>query len=450
MSLPSQIAAGLRGLVSSGGLAAGDRVPSTRDLARQLGVSRGSVVTAYEQLISEGFLVSSQGAPTVVNPGLRALSAKAAAPHTPRRSTTGNRLSLKPASGHAGTIRPAAWRRAWREAAAEPAGRIDKAGQPELRGAIAEHLRLSRGLAADPDDVLVTGGSREGLLLILMSLGRNLRVGVEDPGHPGLRTIIPLAGHTAVTCPTDEDGVIIGALPRDLDAILVTPSHLYPTGASMPATRRAELLDWAARRGIAVIEDDFNSELRYSVAPQPTLATVASGATVITLGTFSTLLSRQLSAGYVVSDAATVRTLASTRESLGMPVSPVTQRAIASLLAGGYVRRNTRAVHKELARRKEVLRIDVLPNLRLLGATVLQREDSLGADVLVTFAERADRESFAAWMERRGVDYGQVSAPGGDGFILSFGHLEDTDFARAVAILSGSRGETHRPLSPRE
>lgn len=436
-SLPSQIATGMRGLVGSGTLVAGDQVPSTRELATQLGVSRGSVVTAYDQLRAEGFLVSSQGSATRINPDLRPVAVKPVSAHraTVTRSPA-NRLTLKPSSGHAGIIRPAAWRRAWREAAAAPAGAIDKAGQPELRAAIAAHLRLARGLAADPDNVLVTGGSREGLMLILMSLGRNLRVGVEDPGHPGLRNVIPLAGHTAVTCPTDSDGVIIPGLPANLDAILVTPSHLYPTGTSMPATRRAELLDWAAHAGVVVIEDDFNSELRYRVTPQPTLATLATDATVITLGTFATLLSRQLSAGYVVSDTATARSLGEIRKTLGMPVSPVTQRAIASLLASGHVRRTTKAVHRELARRREILSTEVIPALEQRGAVSGKSKNSPEADLLLTFSGHAERERFTAWIHGCGIECGKVDTGKGEAFLLSFGHLENAEFTRAVKLLT--------------
>ncbi|WP_291313570.1 PLP-dependent aminotransferase family protein [Corynebacterium sp. UBA2622] len=439
--LPVQIAAGMRELVSTGRLAAGDRVPSTRDLAARLGVSRGSVVSAYDQLLSEGFLLSSQGAPTIIHPEL------VAGPRlpTPRPRTTGPRpargparISLKPSSANAGTIRPAAWRRAWRVAAAEPASGVDKSGEPALRHAIADHLRLSRGLAVDPDDVLVTGGSREGLLLILMALGHGLRVGVEDPGHPGLCSVIPLAGHSAVTCGTDEMGVVVAELPEDLDALLVTPSHLYPLGGPMPAPRRSALIEWAAGSGTVLIEDDFNAELRYRVSPQPTLSTVAGEAAVVTLGTFSTLLSRQLAAGYVVADADTIDMLRETRELLGMPVSAVTQRAIAHLLAGGYVRRNTRSVHSQLLRRREVIRERVLPALLTAGATVLGASEGVGADVAIAFTGAGEKARFERFLASCGLICSSLPARGTgreEGFILSFAHLKDEEFTCAVDLL---------------
>lgn len=441
--LPVQIAAGMRGLVSTGRLSAGDTVASTRELARQLGVSRGTVVSAYDQLLSEGFLLATQGAPTRIHPDLARAGSPGPAAHAPRpRGRAGRVVSLKPSSGHAGTIRPAAWRRAWREAAAEPAARVDKAGQPELRTAIASHLLLARGLAVDAGDVVVTGGSREGLLLILMSLGRSLRVGVEDPGHPGLRRVIPVAGHTPVTCRTDAGGLVVSDLPADLDALLVTPSHLYPLGGSMPASRRAELLDWAARTGCVLIEDDFNTELRYRVSPQPTLATLASEARVLTLGTFSTLLSTQLSAGYVVAGQAMAATLRGTREVLGMPVSPVTQRAIANLLDGGYVRRNTRAVHSRLARRREVLGDAICPALEALGANAIEKDASTGVDLAVRFPTPAAEERVVDWLAARGIECGKIGASESGGLIMSFAHLDDDDFERVRNEFSSV--STHR------
>lgn len=437
--IPAQIATGIRSAVAAGTLAPGDAVPSTRALAEQIGVSRGSVVTAYDQLIGEGYLLSRQGAPTRIHPELAVVpdpgaQRRSAAPPRPPRAT----ISLKPTPGVAGAIRPAAWRKAWREAAAQPGGGVDKAGEPELRTAVAEHLRLARGMTVAPEQIVVTGGSREGLMCILHALGPALRVGVENPGHPGLRRVIPLGGHEAVACATDGAGVVVKQLPDDLDALLVTPSHLYPLGGAMPAARRTELLEWAARTGTALIEDDFNTELRYRIAPQPTLSTLGSAADVLTLGTFSTLLSRELAAGYVVASPATAERLREVRGVLGVPVSAVTQRAIAQLLESGVARRNSRAAHHGLARRRSVLGERVLPALAAAGAQARIAESD-GADIVVRFPAAADRDRFEGGLRERGVECGHESAlwtGGGDALILSFGHLTDEDFATAVAAVA--------------
>lgn len=456
LPLPAQIAASVRAAVASGVLTPGDELPSTRAAAQQAGVSRGTVVAAYDQLAGEGYLLLAQGAPTRVHPQLRVAAAGGGggAEGGGGAGAGGGKggvdkrnappaLSLRPTGGDIGAISAAAWRRAWREASADPAApgrRFDPAGEPELRGAIAEHLRLARGVSVDPSRVLVTGGSREGLLLILMSLGRELRVGVEEPGHPGLRRVIPLAGHVVVGCATDADGVKVARLDPGLDALLVTPAHLYPIGGSMPATRRAELIDWAAATGTVLIEDDFNAELRYRIAPQPPLA--ALGTEVVTLGTFSTLLSKELSAGYVVAPAGGADALLEVRRVLGMPVSAVTQRAIAHLLRSGTVRRTTRAAHARVARRRRVLEVEVLPALRRVPGAEVRMSAPSGVEVQLLFDAPEPRTTFHAALQAAGLAPGAVESlwSAGDGIVMSFAHLSDAEFTQAVELVRGVAG----------
>ena len=447
--LPAQVTTAIRTAITEGELQPGDEVPSTRELARLAGISRGSVVTAYDQLISEGYLLASQGSPTRVHPDLPAGAPSGidAPPFRPKVEQPRKLISLKPSSGHAGAVRPAAWRQAWREAAAEPSIAVDSAGQPELRRAIAEHLRLARGLAVTEDRIVVTGGSREGLMLILLTLARrqhHLRVGVEDPGHPGLRRVIPTAGHDAVPCAVDEYGVNVQLLPDKLDALLVTPAFQYPLGASMPAARRSELLAWAHEKGTALIEDDFNAELRYRLAPQPPLAALNHQADVFTLGTFSTLLSRNLSAGYVVTPPAFAEGVQQTRKVLGMPVSAVTQLAVARLLQNGHVRRNTKAVRNRLARRRAIIHTDLVPALEASGAHVNEMAESNGVDLTLNFDSPTHRNQFADKLRSHGIECGRLeslwSSRDGrtEGLIMSFAHLSDHDFDIVLRALAGN------------
>lgn len=432
--IPAQIAAGIRDAVATGALSPNDAIPSTRALAEQLGVSRGSVVTAYDQLEGEGYLLTSQGAPTRIHPDLTVTApVPVRSGGTPVQRPAKAQFSLKPSPGNSGAIRPATWRKAWRVAATEPANSVDKSGEIELRHAVSEHLRLARSMRVLPDQIVVTGGSREGLMCILYALGPELRVGVEDPGHPGLKRVIPLGGHTVVECATDPDGIVVSELPDTLDALLVTPSHLYPFGGAMPAARRVELLEWAARTETVVIEDDFNTELRYRISPQPALSSLATRADVLTLGTFSTLLSRELAAGYVVASPATAEVLREVRSILGMPVSSVTQRAIAYLLNDGVARRSSRAVHRGLAKRREVLNERLVP---LVNGAELAPGD--GADLAVHFDTRKERDAFEQRLLEAGVESGHESAlwtNGGDGLLLSFAHLSASDFDHAVEIV---------------
>ncbi|AQQ15242.1 HTH-type transcriptional regulatory protein GabR [Corynebacterium glaucum] len=452
LPLPAQIAAAVRTAVADGLLQPGDAVPSTRVAAQQAGVSRGTVVAAYDQLISEGYLLASQGAPTRINPelqvtdpGPRAVRVKRSVDKHPPL------ISLKPGAGGAGAISPAAWRRAWREAAAEPATagqRADPAGEPELREAIAEHLRLARGVTVDPAHVVVTGGSREGLLLILMSLGKGLRVGVEDPGHPGLRKVIPLAGHEVEACRSDAGGVVVSELDPGLNALLVTPAHLYPFGGTMPAPRRAQLIEWAARTNTVVIEDDFSAELRYRITPHPPLAALGGNAEVITLGTFSTLLSKEVSAGYVVASGLSGEALLDVRKVLGMPVSTVTQRAVAELLRSGAVRRVTRVTHSRVAQRRAVIESSALTTLQSLpGATV--RLSDAGAEVQLLFDDPLHHDSFNRTLRAEGFECAVVQPlpSGGGGVVMAFAHLADHEFndavravRRACGVAGGSGG----------
>ncbi|MBP3947503.1 PLP-dependent aminotransferase family protein [Corynebacterium sp. Marseille-P3884] len=451
--LTTQVAASIRSAISSGALRPGDEVPSTRVLARQAGVSRGTIVTAYDQLISEGYLTATQGAPTRVNPSLPDTDSRSAQPVPPTPSakaiprpprSSPSVISLKPSSGHAGAIRPAAWRQAWREAAADPAVVTEPTGQQQLRQAIAEHLRMGRGLNVDKRDVVVTGGTREGLVLVLTAVagGNRLRVGVEDPGHPGLRNVIPLTGHTSVPCPVDDAGVNLDTLPNDLDVLLVTPSYQYPLGASMPATRRRALLDWAAETDTVIIEDDFNAELRYRTSPVPPLAALQTSAHVVTLGTFSTLLTRSVAAGYVASTSPPAEDIRRTRAVMGMPVAAVTQLAIAHLLRNGHVRRNTKAVHNRLAKRREIVAAEIIPQLLRHGATVTEMAESNGVDLAVTFPSPSARDTFARQLADQGIESGRLDALWSgrdDGLVVSFAHLSESDFRKVLEVMrSGS------------
>ena len=303
---------------------------------------------------------------------------------------------------------------------------------------------MGRGLNVDKRDVVVTGGTREGLVLVLTAVagGNRLRVGVEDPGHPGLRNVIPLTGHTSVPCPVDDAGVNVDALPNDLDVLLVTPSYQYPLGASMPATRRRALLDWAVETDTVIIEDDFNAELRYRTSPVPPLAALQTSAHVVTLGTFSTLLTRSVAAGYVASTSPLAEDIRRTRAVMGMPVAAVTQLAIAHLLRNGHVRRNTKAVHNRLAKRRKIVAAEIIPQLTRHGATVTEMAESNGVDLAVTFPSPSARDTFARQLADQGIESGRLDALWSgrdDGLVVSFAHLSESDFRTVLEVMrSGS------------
>ncbi|WP_171004172.1 PLP-dependent aminotransferase family protein [Kocuria sp. 2SI] len=406
LPLPVQLADGIRSQVASRALAPGDALPSTRLLASRLGVSRGTVVSAYDQLIGEGYLRAEQGRPTTVHPGLERIhpstpaslpgSAPSPSPGSPssfgpapRTSGFGegpiphpapvaddavdglpvreeHLLDLRPGQPDTSRVEGPAWRAAWRHAAGQSLPvRPDPAGQGVLRRASAEHLRLMRALPASPDRLVITAGAREGLSLLLGTLsarsGRaRLRVGVETPGYPTLRAAVEALGHERVACPVDDDGLRVDLLPAGDDApdvLIVTPSHQYPLGGSLSLQRRLELLEWAQRHDVLIVEDDFDSELRYVGAPLPTLSALdPTGASVALLGTFSALLSPALATGYLVLPDPWLDPVLERRRQLGVPVSALTQAAIAHLLDSGYLRRHTRRMRSVYARRRDRIR----------------------------------------------------------------------------------------------
>ena len=391
-TLPGRIVEEVRARIAAGSLRPGDRLDSTRVAAARHGVSRGTVVAAYEQLTGEGYLVTSRSG-TRVNPRLPNLSLTpvpgAAPPQTadsaqpgddfsrgeaPARSATppgrgtgaAAPLLLTPGVPDTAPLTSTAWRRAWRSAAADPCLGYSAPGSPRLVAAIAEHVRLSRSIAAG--HVVVTAGARDGMRLVLSALAargadaptRRLTVAVENPGYPSLRAVPERLGHRVVPVGVNAGGVDLAALDalRPIpDAVLVTPSHQYPLGAAMSAERRFALLRWAARAGVVVIEDDYDSELRYVGEPLPALAGLDTTGSVVTLGSFAKNLSPGLGLGFlVVPERLRAGVLAAAKA--GTPVSGIVQDAAANFLIEGGLRRHTARMRRAYRRRRDIF-VDV-------------------------------------------------------------------------------------------
>ena len=226
--LPRQLADELRTAIGSGLVIAGEPVPASRALAQRLGVSRGTVVAAYDQLLAEGYLLGRVGHGTVVNPALREVHPPSTSrgPAEQTAPTRARVVDLRPGQPWTADVVNAGWRAAWRRAAARPLAPLPVAGLPELRTEIADHLRRMRGVRRAADHVLVTAGARDGLGLLLAMLGTGRTVGVEDPGYPSLRRVPPRLGSTVMPLPTDDAGLVCDDLPTGSDAphvVVVTP-----------------------------------------------------------------------------------------------------------------------------------------------------------------------------------------------------------------------------------
>lgn len=487
--LPRQLAAELRRLIGEGVVRPGEALPSTRALAERLTVSRGTVVAAYDQLLAEGYLAASTGGSTRVNPGLAEVHPRMA--RAPRPSPSAGppvarvgsvpvpTIDLRPGRPSEDRIVTPAWRTAWREAAARPFDPDhDDLGAFALRREIASHLRRMRAVVREPEQVVVTSGGREGLTLLLHALAGGHRdgfrnavrghaeatadpaaavaipvtpapvpapsrsvVGVEDPGYPSLRRVPERLGWDVVPLAADEHGLVVDALPTGdaPELVIVTPSHQYPLGGSLPVDRRLGLLAWARRHRAWVVEDDYDSELRYTSQPLPALAALddPDDPRVVTLGTFSTTLSPGLGAGYLLLPDPLVESVRAVRADLGQPVSLVVQQALAAYLARGDLRRHTQRM-RHLYRRRRARVVEAFAGVA--GVRVSPMDGGLHA---VVETRREEAEVLAA-ARARGVLVAALSAywaggsarpSGRQGIVFGFGAVSDQDLNRGLAVL---------------
>lgn len=386
------VVARVRDLVDRGVLRDGDRVPSTRAMAAELGVARGTVVAAYDQLDGEGWIRTRPGAAAVVVAGTATAAsagragaaaagaagaagadasasvpapAPAAVSPRGRRASAGARvIDARPGIPAVTSIAPRDWRAAWRAAAEAPLrnGLSDPLGLPEFRTQVAAQLGLLRGFAPDLDRVVVTAGTSDAISTategLRNHLGRAPRVAVEDPGYPTGRRAVVSAGGVVVGVPVDERGLDLAALAAlpAVDAVVVSPTHQYPLGSVMPVARRRALLDWAGRTGTLIVEDDYDSEFRHRGLPVPALAALDTSGSVLHLGGFSKTLDPRLRCAWMVLPGvggARVEALTAARRARGPVVAEPVQVALAWLLRSGAFRRHLGRVRREAAHRRD-------------------------------------------------------------------------------------------------
>ncbi|MFJ4221721.1 PLP-dependent aminotransferase family protein [Curtobacterium luteum] len=507
----AQVVARVRALVDSGVLRDGDRVPSTRAMAAELGVARGTVVAAYDQLDGEGYIRTRQGAAAVVVGGAAtAPSAEGgratggggraaggggqAAPAGDRDTGGGDRATggggratggggraapaVDRATGGGGRAAPPAlrraappsstavldarpgipavtaisqrdWRAAWRAAADAPLrnGLSDPLGLPELRTQIAAQLGLTRGFSPDPERVVVTAGTSDAISVVTEGLrtllGRSPRVAVEDPGYPTGRRAVTSAGGTVLGVPVGADGLDLDALAGlpPVDAVMVTPTHQYPLGSVMPVARRRSLLDWAARTGTLVLEDDYDSEFRHRGSPVPALAALDRAGSVLHLGGFSKTFDPRLRCSWLVLPAAeddrSAAVLAA-RRARGPVVAEPVQVAVAHLLRSGALRRHLGRVRRDAAHRRE----QVLARVGASGDAGLEaRALDGGLHAVVTWPGPATGRAVVDRMAAHGVlvaaldDYALRPGSLPTGVVLGYGALTSTELDRVLGLL---------------
>ncbi|MGN6480513.1 MocR-like pyridoxine biosynthesis transcription factor PdxR [Luteibacter sp.] len=367
LSLSAQIADGIRDAIRDGRLAPGTRLPSWNDLAAQLGVARGTVRMAYEELADGQFVVPSGAAGTRV---ARRVPASRPEPEPIRtRAPFGgypvghtSALPFQVGVPSADLFPAALWSRllgqAARETAAAPADYPDPRGEPNLRAGIAGYLAVARGLACHPSQVFITHGYAGALSAILRVLRvQGADAWFEEPGYPFARTALGWAGVRPVPVPVDAEGMDVAAgraLAPHAAIALVTPGQQAPTGAAMSLERRLALLEWAHGGERWIIEDDYLGELQLTRRAAPALASMDKHR-VIHIGTFSKTIAPGLRMGYLVVPAALTAALHEVVGTLEPAPPPVMQHAVAAFIQQGHYLRHLRRMKRAYASRRDAV-----------------------------------------------------------------------------------------------
>lgn len=485
-NLSRQLAEALRKAVRNGDLKAGEPLPSTRLLAKSLQVSRGTVIEAFEQLLAEGFLESHAGAGTKVASSLASthrLSARSGG----RRPALVRPISLPaPAAAFAqiaqqfaplqhvpfavsvptGAATPdQAWRRLGNRLRARgpggPAGYGDPQGALELREAIADYIRRSRSVHCDAEQIIVTAGTQQGLYLsALVLLGNNDRAWVEDPAYRGITAILETMGSSdrIIRVPVDSEGIDVNAglrLAPDAKAAFVTPSHQYPLGMPLSMGRRNAILSWARTNETWIVEDDYDSELRYAGHPFPSLQGL-DPEHVVYLGTFSKILFPSLRLGYAVIPRPLVQSFVGARVLIDRHPPSADQHVLAAFIREGHLDRHIRRIRGAYADcRQQLAR---LIEQELPGELAWIQPSDQGMHSVLWLAPHMDDQAISIQAGRAGVSVRPVSPMYADstaraGLVLGLGafapeQIEEAVRRLAAIILLASKNERPRQ-SPR-
>jgi GntR family transcriptional regulator / MocR family aminotransferase len=436
--LRAQLEEQMRDGIRAGRLAARAVLPSTRSLARELGVSRGVVVDAYAQLAAEGYLVARQGAPTRVSEAASTAPGSAPAPRAPAAP----RFDFRTGAPDVSLFPRAAWltslRRALRDAPHARFDYGDPRGAPELRGALAAYLGRVRGVAADPERVVITSGMAQGMSLTgrtLVAEGRS-RIGVEDPSSGPGRVQLESTGLESVPIPVDEEGLVVDALEGvRLDALMVTPAHQFPLGVVLSPERRAQLVDWLDASGALVLEDDYDAEYRYDRAPVGALQGLAPES-VLYAGSVSKTLAPGLRLGWILptEEVAPALVAAKRRDDLGTPV--VEQLALADFIERGELDRHLRRTRGVYRARRDTLvaaLARVLPGAEPTGVAA-------GLHLVVPLPEGTDEPALLSAARERGIGLSGLTehsvAERPPALLLGYGRISEPAIEPAVEALS--------------
>ncbi|GID31768.1 PLP-dependent aminotransferase family protein [Paractinoplanes brasiliensis] len=442
----------LRTAIVDGRLPAGERLPPTRALAADLGVARGSVAAAYERLVAEGYLSAQVGVGTFVAvkavrrtrrragvDQLRPREGWVFEPLETSGATKKPRYDFRSGIPDAGLFPFDVWRRLvtaeLRLRANNPGTYGDPAGHPGLREAVARYIGVSRGVRATAADVVVTNGAQHAFDLIARVLVRpGDVVAVEEPGYPPARRILAALGARVTGVRVDDEGLVVADLPAHCRLVHTTPSHQFPLGRAMSLARRRELLDWARARPAAIVEDDYDSEFRFSARPLEPLHSLDTAGRVLYVGTFSKSMLPAIRTGFVLATPGLRDALIAARQLGDGYGQPAVQAALARFLDEGLLARHVRKAGRAYGERHARITagltrlgsLDVVPSAAGLHVTALTGADSTA---VVSAAARAglaldDLRSYSA------------STPAQTGFVLGFGATDPALIDEGLAVLA--------------
>ena len=436
-TLGAQIEDRLRRAIRQGALKAGARIPSTRDLARQLGVSRRVVADAYSQLAAEGYLDLRQGARPKVSTAALPTTGAATGPVT---TPPPPRFDFRPRAPDVSGFPRTAWVRSLREAVTHMTdadlGYGDPCGVDALRSALADHLGRVRGVVADPANVVVTSGysQAQGIVCRVLADQGIERIAFEDPSHPEQRRIAVRSGLEVVPVPVDDHGIRVDELARtDVDAVVLTPAHQHPTGAVLSGERRAALLAWLRDRDALAIEDDYDAEYRYDRSAVGALQGLEPDR-IVYAGSASKTLAPALRLGWLVVPPRLLAAVTDEKDLADCGTARIDQHAFARFLIRGDLDRHLRRMRTRYRRRRDLLVQAVAEHLP--DATV--RGIAAGLHATVELAPHDDEQAILDEAHRRRLDLTTMRdfwcEPGAGPPTLLVGYAQIPDHAVADAV----------------
>jgi GntR family transcriptional regulator/MocR family aminotransferase len=447
----------LRAAMLEGKLPPGARLPSSRSLAQDLGVSRNIIVTAYEELLIEGYLVSRRGSGTVVNSELPLCSnrERQVLSKFPRWLVEDTPLPLEEELHQPeqtgllhfrlGATTTAfwpqrAWQSIWRQVSrrALPGDYGDSCGESELRSAIASYVGRSRGVACRAEDVVITAGTVHALDLIARAtLRADDMVAMEEPGYPLARAVFQSKQVRLMPVPVDADGLCVEMLscvnPPSL--VYVTPSHQYPLGTRLSVARRLALLEWARESESLVVEDDYDSEFRFGAQPLPALASLDDLSRVVYIGSFSKVLTPALRAGYLIAPPLLRERIARLKWLNDAHLSWPLQQAIALFLQEKHLERYIQRLRQHYAEKRALLMQELEP----VADLVRMRGLDAGLHVCLELGELDETDVIARCLQQgvvlHALSHYYLERPGKAGLLLGYGGLNGEDVQQGARKL---------------